>query len=194
MRIVFIDLETGGTDPARHPIIQIAAVAVGPAFKELDAFETKVQFDKAAAEPAALQLNHWNAEIWSREAKDSTGAINSFSAFLKRYADVSQVSKRTGDEYFVAQLAGYNAASFDGPFLRQFYSVNAAFLPASYRVMDVMQRVLWFFHEHPSMTPPADFKLRTVCEYFSIPLHGAHDALADVRATAALAAHIAECV
>lgn len=28
MRLVFIDLETGGLDPQRHPITQIAAIAV----------------------------------------------------------------------------------------------------------------------------------------------------------------------
>lgn len=181
MKLVFIDLETGGTDITRHPIIQIAAVAVGERFEELAAFESKVQFDKDTAEPAALQLNHWDADVWRREAKHASETINAFSAFLKRYADVSMVSKRSGNEYFVAQLAGYNAATFDGPFLRQFYSVNGAFFPASYRVMDVMQRALWHFHEHGSH--PQDFKLGTLCSHFGIDLSQAHDALADCRAT-----------
>lgn len=42
MTTVFFDLETGGLDAAHHPIVQIAAVAVSDAGKELETFEQKL--------------------------------------------------------------------------------------------------------------------------------------------------------
>jgi DNA polymerase III epsilon subunit-like protein len=56
-------------------------------------------------------------------------------------------------------------------------------MPAGFRVMCVMQRVLWHFHERPAIDPPADFKLGTVCSRLGVQLTDAHDALADCRAT-----------
>jgi DNA polymerase III epsilon subunit-like protein len=51
-----------------------------------------------------------------------------------------------------------------------------------------LQLALWWFNEHKEETPPANFRLGTLCEYFGIPLRAedAHDALADVRATVLL--------
>jgi DNA polymerase III epsilon subunit-like protein len=44
---------------------------------------------------------------------------------------------------------------------------------------------MWLFHEHRSLTPPTDFKLGTLCQYFGVPFppQEAHNSLADVRAT-----------
>ena len=49
-RLVFIDLETAGTDPKRHPIIQVAAVAVDSQGDALEAYEAKLRFDPSPAE------------------------------------------------------------------------------------------------------------------------------------------------
>lgn len=186
MRLVFIDLETGGLDCTRHPITQIAAVAVDEQLRELEAFETKVQFDERQADPEALAKSHYDAAVWARDAIAPRQATDALSAFFKRYADVKMVSQRTGRDYFVAQLAGYNAATFDGPFLQAMYRQHDAFLPATYRVMCCLQRVLWHFHYRPEHPQPIDFKLGSVCQHFGITLDGAHDALADVRATVEL--------
>jgi exonuclease I len=47
---------------------------------------------------------------------------------------------------------------------------------------------MWYFHEHPEETGPADFKLATLCQYFGVAFHAAsaHEAVADVSATVAL--------
>lgn len=182
MRSVFFDLETGGRDPSRHPITQIAAVAVDKDLNEFESFECKIRFDESEADPEALRLNHYDPEVWAEKGLAPRMAADRFARFLKKYADVEMTSK-AGKPYSVAQLIGYNAATFDGPFLQSFYGGLQVFLPASYRVMCLLQRVLWGFHEDPRKKPPKDFKLGTVCKYFEIPLEGAHDALADVRAT-----------
>jgi DNA polymerase III epsilon subunit-like protein len=50
------------------------------------------------------------------------------------------------------------------------------------------QRALWLFDEDKTLTPPANFQLGTLCEYFGVelPPENAHDALFDVRATVEL--------
>lgn len=185
MNIVYIDLETGGLDPSRHPITQVAVVAVNEHLEELAAYEAKVDFRLDDADPEALAMSSYNLEEWSKFSVPANHVLTALSCFFKRFADVQMMS-RAGKPYYVAQLAGYNAATFDGPFLQAFYKSQDAFLPASYRVMCLMQRVLWHFHENPQLTPPENFKLATVCKYFGVELSNAHDALADVRATVAL--------
>ncbi len=56
--VVFFDLETGGLEPERHPIIQLAAVAVsGDLERELGELEIKLRFDPAHCEVEALRGN-----------------------------------------------------------------------------------------------------------------------------------------
>jgi DNA polymerase III epsilon subunit-like protein len=92
-----------------------------------------------------------------------------------------------GERYLVAQLAAHNAA-FDGPFLQSWYERLGIYLPARRQVLCTMQRAIWYFTENPSMMPPKDFKLATLCEHFGVHFHAAtaHEALADVTATVAL--------
>lgn len=94
------------------------------------------------------------------------------------------VSKRTGKPYRVAQLAGYNALTFDLPRVRAMF--GESFFPCSYMVRDVLQRMMFYFDEHPSLWKPENMRLTTVCEYFKIAPDGAHDALTDCRLAAAL--------
>lgn len=181
MVIVFFDLETGGTDWSRHPIIQIAAVAVDTSLNEVESFERKIKFDIASCDPQALGMNGYSKEVWDLEATCEKAVIRDFSKFLDRHASIERRSERTGNPYSVAQLAGYNAAAFDAQFLQAAYKKNNQFLPASYRVLDVYQRVIWYAHE--SGLELESFKLSEVAKKFGVPLEKAHDALEDVRAT-----------
>jgi len=181
-RISFVDLETGGLEPTR-PIIQIAAIAVDAALAEIESLEIKIRFDKSKVDPVALRKNSYDPETWQRDAVGENDAAKAFASFLRRHATVDCMSKG-GRPYRVAQLAAHNAA-FDGPFLRAWFSRLGMFLPAHPRVLCTLQRTVWLFHEHKELTPPADFALGTLCEYFGVRLakEEAHDALADIRAT-----------
>lgn len=184
-RLVFVDLETGGLETWR-PIIQIAAVAVASDGRELEVLEAKLRFDERVADPKSLRKSHYSAENWYSEARPACVVAEAFAQFLTRHATVDQRSA-SGRVFQVAQLVAHNA-DFDGPFLRAWFDRMHLFLPASPRVMCTVQRAMWSFHENKRLTPPRDFKLGTLCEYFGVPLSAAdaHDALNDVRATAAL--------
>lgn len=184
MRIVFFDLETGGLDPLSHPITQIGAVAVDEQLNELEVFQCKLTFYDRTCDEKALAMNGYNETVWAKEAISPLQACGQFGRFLSRYADIERMSEKTQNPYRVAQLAGYNAATFDGPFIQQFFKQERAFLPASYQVLDVLQRAKWHFFELGVTLP--SLKLSAVAEYFGIKVMQSHDALADVRTTIAV--------
>lgn len=181
MITVYFDTETGGIEPAR-PTIQLAAVAMENGV-ELGAFEQNIAFNEADADPTALAMNHYTPQAWVNAVPPRACAAK-FAAWLRPYQTVTLTSKRTGQPYTVARLAGYNALTFDLPRLRAMF--DGAFFPCEYLVRDVLQRALFWFDERPNVPRPENFKLSTVCEAFCISTDGAHGALADARMSAEL--------
>lgn len=181
MITAYFDFETGGLDPT-HPSIQLAAVAWDGGI-ELGSFEQKIAFDESQADPNALAMNHYTREAWV-DAKSASVTAARFAAWLKPYCVVKKTSPRTGSAYTVARLAGYNAATFDMPRLRDLF--GALFLPAEHPVRDVLQLVAFHFDARPDVAPPPNLKLTTVCALFGIEVSGAHDALTDARLCAQL--------
>lgn len=186
---IYVDLETGGLlDDS--PIIQLAAIAVDEATgAEVDTFQRKIRFNESAASPEALALNHYDRAVWELEAVEPVDAVRDFELFLQPHRCV-EMRSRAGLVYRVAKLCGHNAATFDGPRLQRLFKAHGVFLPADPRIRCTIQRAMWFFDERPKLKPPQDFKLATLAAYFAIPTDGAHDALADVRMTIALAREI----
>lgn len=184
--LIFFDLETAGINPARHPVIQIAAIAVDGSLNVLEAFEAKILFDKRQADRRSLRKNHYHPGRWAKEAQEPKAVAREFAEFLRRNSAVELTSSR-GEPYRVAQLVAHNAA-FDGPFLQSSYEKLGIFLPAHRHVLCTMQRAMWYFSERPHLSPPANFKLATLCRHFGVPFHAAdaHEALGDVVATLGL--------
>jgi len=193
-KTVFFDLETGGLEPGVHPIIQIAAVAVDrDDFKPLDEIELKIKFSVQDCNDTALKVNSFDPEVWEKEAVDQQTAMKAFSAFLKKHATLKLISKR-GNLYYVALMAGHNAASFDGPFIQKWYRAADEFLPGYFRVLCTSQLAQWYFYSRPDRKQPDNMKLGTLCKFFDIdlPEESAHDALADVRANVELCRALVE--
>lgn len=184
-RLVFFDLETGGLDPKRNPIIQLAAVAVDSHLEVLEGFEAKICFDPKKAAAHALRKNHYHPGRWAAEAREGVEVAKDFAAFLKRHATVHALSAK-GDTYRVAQLVAHNAA-FDGPFLQTWFGKQNVFLPARRLVLCTMQLAMWHFTLSDDKAP-SNFQLATLCEHFDVSFHAAaaHEALADATATVRL--------
>jgi DNA polymerase-3 subunit epsilon len=183
-RIVFFDLETSGLDPERHEIIQIAAIAATmPCFEPVEELERKVQFDVLRAEPGALEKNSYEKQTWEREAVSQAEALREFDAFVRRHSTMQRVSKKSGKPFNTCRMAGHNASSFDIKFIKAFY--GREFCPCDIHVYDTLQLAGWWASSQAD--PPANLQLSTLCEHLGISLPDAHDALADVRASLAIA-------
>jgi len=185
-KIVFIDIESAGLEFTR-PIIQIAAVSVDAGLAELEAIELKISFDEANADKKSLSKNKYDARVWQQDAIGPHEAAVTFAQFLRRHATFDMFS-HSGKPYCIAQLAGHNAERFDGPLLHAWYRRQQVFCPARYMTLCTKQKAMWLFEEDRSLTPPVNFKLGTLCQYFGVRLSDdeAHDAFNDVRATVLL--------
>jgi DNA polymerase III alpha subunit (gram-positive type) len=182
-RIVFFDLETGGLEPGKHPVIQFAGIAVDGAWEELEALELKLQFNPASADPEALAVNHYASEAWSEALSPAPAAIT-IAAFFRRHASLRKTSK-VGRPYTVARVAAHNAR-FDCDHLGAFFKARGEFCPAAlYEPLDTLALARWVSLRSESQ--PKDHKLGSLCEWLGVPLDAAHDALADVRATVEVA-------
>lgn len=188
---VFVDIETAGIDPKRHPILQIAAIAADQQLRPLEGFEAKAQFDDAKANKNSLRKNHYSRGVWATEAIPAKEVAKQFADFLRRHASIPVVSS-SGATYRVAQLVAHNAA-FDGPFLTAWFERQGIFLPAKRHPLCTMQRAMWYFAERPELRPPSDYKLATLCRLFNVSFHAAsaHEALGDATATLGLYAVMA---
>ena len=191
-RLVFFDLETGGIDSKRNPIIQLAAISVGSDLEVIEGFEAKIRFDPKKAAAHALRKNHYHPGRWAAEARDGKEVANEFAAFLKRHATVHALSAQ-GKPYHVAQLVAHNAA-FDCPFLQTWFDKQNVYLPARRLVLCTLQLAMWQFALSGDKQPP-NFQLATLCDYFGVPFHAAaaHEALGDVSATVGLFRAIVRC-
>lgn len=191
--IVFFDLETGGLD-MKHPIIQIAAAAVDYEWTNLGSFERKLKFDPAACDPEALRINHYTDEAWEK-AQEPRAVLHEFAGWLSTYRSVKLVSKRTGNPYVVARVAGHNA-QFDVDRLSAFFKSWHEFLAIDFgSVLDTRQGAIWYFEERrrrgiPLLELPRDYKLGTLARWFGIEVKEQHEALADVRLTIEVAKHL----
>jgi DNA polymerase III epsilon subunit-like protein len=186
MEVTFFDFETSGLLESQ-PSIQLGAASVNDAWEITETFEKKIQFDEALADPKALEMNHYDREVWVRDAAAEPVVVAQFDAFLNRHKSIQMVSKRTERPYNVARLAGYNVQSFDLPRLRKMYG-EGRFLPAHPLTLDVLHLALWYFKDKPQ---PKNYQQTTIMEALGIPFPDAHDALADVRASILLAKALA---
>ena len=186
---VFFDTETAGlADEAAT--IQLAAIAVRD-WKELAVFEQKIEFDVSKAEPEALELNHFDAEVWELEAYPVQEVVASFAKWLEPHRAIEMVSKRTGRPYMVARLAGHNVKTFDAPRLQAMFKAQDVFLAAdSFRPLDTVQLALWECWARGKKPP--NYQLATLCGFIGIDVGEAHDALADVRMCIELARALLE--
>ncbi len=184
-RLVFFDLETGGPDPKRHPIIQLAALAMDHAGDVLEAFEAKLAFDPKKANSHSLRKNHYHPGVWAKDAREPADAARDFASFLRRHATTPLLSAK-GESYRVAQLVAHNAA-FDGPFLAAWFDRVKVYLPARRQVLCTLQLALWHF-TMTQAAPPPNYQLATLCNHFGVPFHAAaaHEALADTIAAVQL--------
>lgn len=161
-RMVFVDLAVSQMETS-CPIFQVAAIAVSGAFDELESFESR----------------------WTRqtEVRHANKAVSGLCRFLRRHATI-EMAGSDGTTHRVTQLIAHDT-TLAGPVLQTRFEGTGVLVPDGYRILCIAQRLLWFFHEHPNLTPPNDFQLDSLCNYFGVPLSAEipNKALAGLRAT-----------
>lgn len=179
--MVFFDTETSGVLPYKHEIIQIGAAAMvdGELVSE---FEAKIRFDPDVADPDALEMNSYDPQEWAETAEHPEDVHKRFAEWAKQYQRL--YVSNNGKKYRVCQMVAHNAA-FDMEFYRRFLAKHNIQWGAFYfHPLCTMQLAMWLFDRKENR--PTNYKLGTLCDFLGLEVEedDAHDALADVRATA----------
>lgn len=168
---LFVDLETGGLYPDKHPVLQIAATITDLDFKIKAHFMSYIQpCPKLEITEEALAINQLK-----REDLQSAFDEKSVALALHHFANLGTST---------ARFAGYNC-QFDLEFLACIWQRHNL-LPAPYYVP-------WFDvyavakAKLASDSGLSNFKLASVATYFGLNTAGAHDAVQDLIMTIEIA-------
>ena len=176
-KILRIDTETTGLNPAKHGLRELAYILVidGQVVnKDVLQIDTRTYKTHVEIDDKALELSNVTIEDFDN-FDDSAYAFDKFSTLLE------YVDKEDKNDYFT--LAGFNV-KFDNDFLREWFYDNDAGTEFKnyfhYKVIDVFPLVITL--KHLGFINTKNDKLKTVCEHFNIPID-AHNALSDIEAT-----------
>lgn len=179
--LVFTDIETGGPDKTRHPIIQIACVAYHPTTGSVvSEWEQKIQFSEDTCDPEALKTNCYDADQWKASAVPLHEALQNMCVFLGAFKSLAKISK-AGRPYSVAQIVAHNA-EFEADFLISACQRRAIFFPADYRMLCTKQLAMWTCRGLGKMPEPPSYQLSDLHKTFFNEPADLHDALNDAKA------------
>jgi DNA polymerase-3 subunit epsilon len=190
-KIIFIDVETTGTNPERHGLTQISGcVQIGDEVRE--SFDYFVRpFPKDEIESAALEVTGIDRRqflmpdhpdhlaVPGQDFEDPGAIYDRMVTMLGKY-----ISKFDKNDKF--QFVGYNAHSFDMPFMRRFWEKNNDRFFGSwfwYPCLDVM--LVWAQILQPVRGELTNFKLATVARHCGIKVDDSrlHDSSYDIELT-----------
>jgi DNA polymerase-3 subunit epsilon len=173
-KILFIDTETGGTDPASNSLLSLGLVV----WKELEiraSLEILIDDGILNVTEKALEINRIDLEEHRKRAVSPAVAIRQMDKFIN--------SHFPKDEKIV--LGGHNV-NFDVNFLNAFLSRNGYNVQQrfSHRYVDTSAILFYLF-----LTGKIKRKLtasQDALDYFGIAVQGRHTAMGDAVATAQL--------
>lgn len=190
-KLLFIDVETTGVNPERNGIIQVSG-CVQIENELLESFDYYVRpFPQDIIEPSALEVTGINPKqllppdhpdhlyVPGQKFLEPSEVYLLLQATFKKYVD--QYDK-TDKFHFV----GYNAHSFDMPFMRRFWEKNKDKFFGSwfwYPCLDVMLVWAQILQEDRDKLP--NFKLATVAKHIGISVDESrlHDSEYDIELT-----------
>lgn len=169
-KLAFIDLETTGTNPQKHEIIEIGCVLAkqepGPGgkstIKKLEEFDIKVKPKRIEdAEPGALRVNRYSESEWlfAVELEEALKTLN----------------EKVKDAIIIAQNV-----SFDWAFLAKALHESGMKEEMNYHKWDLASVAFGALKDDDSLQK---FTMRSLCEHFGVVNENAHTALSDARAS-----------
>lgn len=169
---VIFDIETGGLDCEKNPIVEIGAVAIDWNLNDLPdrnfvkiikPYDDKLIYNQKALEVNGLSM----ADIEKGELFDEV--MKGFAAYLDSFKKILGKKKPV--------IVGHNIQKFDIPWMVHcFKRVSLDFEDYFESYIDTIS---WSRYAH---TEQLNFKLGTVCSVHGIQITNAHSALGDVIA------------
>jgi len=190
-KILFIDVETTGVNPDRNGLTQISGcVQIGDEVRE--SFDYFVRpFPQDEIELSALEVTGLNRRQFLLPDHPDFLAVpgQHFESPKDIYVRLAEMLGRYVDQYKKNdkfQFVGYNAHSFDMPFMRRFWEKNGDRYFGSwfwYPCLDVM--LVWAQILQPVRGELSNFKLATVARHCGINVDDSrlHDSQYDIELT-----------
>jgi DNA polymerase III epsilon subunit-like protein len=201
-KICVFDFETDGSDPKICSPVQIAAVMIDPIHLEIiDGSEFNINFKPEVLEKSdnhryETDILEFHSKVkgcsqedvlaqWKQYPKQEL-SWKLFTNYLDKYHTRS--SKKS--QFSAPIAAGYNIYRFDLPIVNRLSAKygntnkegnNALFFPRD--VIDGLNLMFYWFEHNNEIK---SYTLDTVRDYLGIDKTGAHDALKDVKDTAAI--------
>jgi len=173
-RLLFIDTETGGLDPAKHSLLSLALV-IWEDMEIIDSQELLINDGVLSVTQEALSVNRIDLEKHKQSAISSSQAIVKILQFTGKH--FPQQGKIT--------LAGHNV-HFDADFLKSFFSKNNEDFSSffSHRIIDTSS-ILYYLYLSGHIKQRA-VSSDEAFDLFGIKVEGRHTAIGDAIATANL--------
>ena len=193
-KLVFIDVETTGVDPERNGLTQISGcIQIGDTVSE--SFDYYVRpYPNDLIEDAALEVTGIDRRQFLPDDDPNFLQVEGqqFEAPQTVYKQLAELLGRYVNKFDKTdkfQFVGYNAHSFDMPFMRKFWEKNNDRYFGSwfwYPCLDVM--LLWAQILQPVRSELTNFKLMTIAAYAGIEIDASrlHDAQYDIELTRSL--------
>ena len=190
-KLIFIDVETTGTNPERNGVTQISGCVqvAGEVRQYFDYFVRP--FPSDVIEDAALKVTGIDRRQFLQPADPNFLQVDgqSFADPFDVFAALKQLLAGYADPYDKndkLQFVGYNSHSFDMPFMRRFWEKNNDRFFGSwfwYPCLDVM--LVWAQILQPERDRLPNFKLATVARYCGIDVDDSrlHDSRYDIDLT-----------
>lgn len=180
-KMLWFDTETTGTDPEVHDVLKLAGRIVIDG-KVVDSFDLRAQpMDYDSISEKALEVNGLTVEE-IRTFPEAKEMYIEFKALMDKYIDNYNKSDK-----FVP--CGQNVR-FDMDFVYQLFKKQGDPYWFSYvfsAPFDTLSMAVMLEVKEGKKIFVPSYKLETLCKRMDVPLDNAHDALADIDATRAVA-------
>jgi len=161
--LAFLDTETGGLMPGRHPVLEIATILTDFKLKEIARMEMKITPRPGdEIDPAAARVNGYRPELWLDAVSFSV-----WQDWLSRHFPYGTV----------AIPVGHNV-KFDRDMIDLgYYKNHKRFCPLSYHMIDTVS-IACALKVSGRINPP-NLKLKSVAEALGIKNPAEHRAMGD---------------
>jgi len=173
-----IDVETGGLDPNKNPITQVALdIITAVDFNSILTFDTFVKpYNNLEITPKALEASR----VSMKEINNGVDKV----VLMRELINVFKKGNKSGKDQTKLILVGHNTG-FDMGMLEYFfkYMNKNLYDYVSRSFLDTMLLLKLMEAGQLKSTENQKYNLTACCERMGIKLHGAHGAAADVNAT-----------